>query len=86
MADTTGWDKVKWDTEKEVALDTTGQYKITYYLTQWTDPSDSSSVIYELHGNCWAWGVDLSTWTSGSSELTCNLGFYYDESVRVDWE
>ena len=86
MADTTGWDKVAWDVEKEVLLDSEGKYKISYYLAQWTNPDDATDIIYELHGNCWAWGVDVSTWTSGSSTLTCSLGFYYDETERVDWE
>ena len=57
MADTNGWDSVKWDQDKEIKLDDEGVYKITYYIKKWTDPGDSSSIIYELHGNCWAWGV-----------------------------
>ena len=57
MVDTNGWDSVKWDQDKEIKLDDEGVYKITYYLKKWTDPSDSSNIIYELHGNCWAWGV-----------------------------
>ena len=84
MADTTGWDKATTD-EKEIVLDTDGVYKVTYYITEWTNPEDDTDIIYELHGNCWAWGVDVSSWTEGSSTLTCNLGFYYDETERVDW-
>ena len=40
MAATTGWDSVKWETDKEIKLDAEGIYKITYYLKKWTDPND----------------------------------------------
>jgi hypothetical protein len=85
MADTSSWDSVQWDTPKDILLDNDGVYKVNYYLKKLTNPSDSSDIVYELHGNYYAWGVDISSWTAGSNTMSANLGFYYDESVRVDW-
>ena len=82
--DTTGWDSKSWDTPKDILLDSDGVYKVNYYLKELTDPADSSSTIYELHGNYYAWGVDISSWSDGD-EMSADLGFYYDENQKVDW-
>jgi hypothetical protein len=82
--DTTGWDSIQWDTPKDILLDDTGVFKVNYYLKKLTNPADSSDIVYELHGNYFAWGVDISSWSSGEV-MSADLGFYYDETVRVDW-
>ena len=82
--DTTGWTEVK---NKPTYIELDDQVKISYYLAQYTNPDDSKQVKYELHGNCWAWGVDVSNWVSGTSEFKCEMGLYYDDdaSTFVDW-
>ena len=77
------WDEVKTD---QVDIELNDQVKISYYLLQKTNPMDSSDVMYELHGNCWAWGVDTSDWVTGESKFSCDMGLYYFADNIVDWQ
>ena len=82
--DTADWIEVK--TEQTYIELGDGQAQISYYLVQKTNPENESEVDYELHGNCWAWGVDISNWVPGSSKFTCDMGLYYDPATIVDWQ
>ena len=80
---TSGWTEEKTE---QVYIELDSQSKVSYYLSKKTDPANAANVKYELHGNCWAWGVDISSWVAGTSKFTCDMGLYYDASTKVDWQ
>ena len=56
---------------------------IKYYLSQLTNPDDTTQVVYELHGNCVANNVDYSAWVAGD-KILCDMGYYYSAD-EIDW-
>ena len=88
--DTTGWNSEKWDEEKRIDLDG-DVYYVNYYLKKWTNPNDDTAdPVMEFHGNCFAMGVDVTSWVA-DNEVSCDLGFYYPleegsaDTLLVDW-
>ena len=77
-----GWTEVKTE---PVFIELDPNNKISYYLNQLTEDA-TGTVKYELHGNCWAWAVDTSSWVSGNDKFTCDMGLYYDAAAIVDWQ
>lgn len=48
--------------------------------------SEPVEMFYELHGNCYVWGVDVKSWKKGD-QMQCQMSFAYDEpeDSKADW-
>mmetsp|Transcript_17617 Transcript_17617/g.29747 ORF Transcript_17617/g.29747 Transcript_17617/m.29747 type:complete len:148 (-) Transcript_17617:379-822(-) len=56
---------------------------VQYYLKKSIPKDGVSMTMWEFHGNCFFYDVDISTWNV-DDEAKCGLGFIYD-SFKVDW-
>ena len=61
--------------------------KIEYYTKKRVvKDSEPAEILYELHGNCYVWGVDVKKWKK-NDKLQCQMAFSYDEpsDSKADW-
>ena len=53
------------------------------FYTKRVKDNSTGDINYELHANCWGWGLDASAFTSGS-KYTCQIGLFNDSNF-IDW-
>ena len=80
---TTGWNEEVWDSVLEFPLDDDSKYWVDYSLTKFTHPTTLDEV-YEIKGNCFAWGIDTSSWVANESVFKCDIGLTNQEVA--DWQ
>ena len=62
-----------------------GDDRITleYYIRKLWNADTPEMLHYQLHGNCYIWGVDASNWNDNTDPF-CEMGLYYD-ATKIDW-
>ena len=58
--------------------------KVSYYIKKYVD-NDTKAETYELHGNFYVNNIDVSKWTSTSTNtVSARIGLY-QANTAVDW-
>ena len=86
VVDYSSWTSKSSSPNREVPLNDGQTIKFDYYIKEFTNPDDSSQVIYELHGNCIVENASISEWVLDESNIECLMGLYKQEAESsVDW-
>ena len=78
--------KISTTTTVDITKSKEGQVKLNYYTKKLTDKK-TKKVIYELHGNCYIYNLDVTGYDDATERTVgCEIGLGdKDSTVQIDY-